>query len=325
MPRLHASARAILCAAATLLFDPGEAAACSVCLAGDPSFSATGASHQQPGDVSLYTEFRTWRKTSGALPHGDGEEDHEALEINDSSRLDVYLSWTPLDRVTLTADVPVAFNDITEHEGAESQQLTNTGLGDVALLASAVLWRSREVLPDTWIEGRAMLKTPTGESSETIDGVRDPHLQAGTGSWDFGFGVAGTHRFQRAALYASGFYRVNGEGSLDYRYGDVILGNLGVEVPLGHALAIPRLEPLVPGFELNFRYSERDEFEGARYPDSGGTILFATPSLRVRLPDLGPVTGVSIRGAVQVPLTNQWLNGFQDEDPVYSAGLLVPF
>ena len=329
---------AALGAAATALASATpEARACSVCLAGDPVFSGQGTTAQQAGDLSLYFEARGWRKTSGALPHEEegahAEETHdhahehgeeEADERARSQRLDLYVAWTPLDRLTLTLDVPYAFNKIVETEAGEETRSTLTGLGDVALFGSAVVWRNREVLPDTWLEARAMLKTPTGRDERKVDGRRDPHLQTGTGSWDFGFGLAGTHRRAWGSLWASVFWRENTEGALDYEYGDNLLANLGVELPLGHALPGRGLDWLTPGFELNFRYAGFDRQAGERYRDSGGSILYATPSLRMRLPFRIRERSPSLRAAVQIPTTQDWLHGSQHEREVWSLGILLP-
>lgn len=169
-----------------------------------------------------------------------------------------------------------------------------------------------------------MVKFPTGRSSQRVDGRKDPHLQVGTGSWDYGFGVAGVHRLEWGSFYTSVFFRENTEGSLEYKYGDNLLANLGLEIPLGHALERPGLERLSAGTELNFRYAGYDEFRGVRYPDSGGSILYVTPSLRLRLPwrhEKAP----SLRAAVQIPTGRTWLHNRQSEDPVYSLGLHYAF
>jgi hypothetical protein len=337
-----------------LLSLPEAAAACSVCMAGDPQFSTHGASAQEVGDFSIYLETRGMRKTSGALPHGDEEdgeaaeheaeheeghahdEDHahgeeegdehaDATERFRGQRVDLFASWTPLDRVTLTLDVPFAWNRIIEEEGEERTRSTLAGLGDVSLGSSFVLWRNREVLPSTWIEGRLWLKAPSGRDEAEVEGVRDPHLQPGTGSWDFGAGLAAVHRLSWGALYASAFYRENTEGSLDYEYGDVILANAALEVPLGHALGRPALDWLTAGLELNFRYAGYDEQDGERYDDSGGAILYAAPSLRVRLPWGLRERPMSLRAAVQLPLAQTWLHNTQREKEVWSVGLLIPF
>jgi|GEM_PF-793821 len=337
-----------------LFLVPAPAAACSVCLAGDPLFGAHGATAQEVGSFSLYLEARGFRKVSGLLPHGDepahGEGTHERGHAHDGSadargghehadeeahagdgrershgqRLDLFASWTPLDRVTFTLDVPFSFNRIVEREAGERSRSTLNGLGDLSLASSFVLWRDRELLPSTWLEGRLWLKAPTGRDETEVDGRRDPHLQPGTGSWDFGGGLAAVHRRDWGLLYASVFYRENTPGSLDYAFGDVLLASAAVEVPLGHALGRPALEALTFGFGLDFRYAGHDHQDGARYEDSGGAILYATPALRVRLPWKVRGRAPSLRAAVQVPLAQGWLHGFQREKEVWSVGLLLP-
>ena len=50
-----------------------------------------------------------------AEPGADpAEPEPPGKERNRSERLDLFLSWTPLDRITLTVDLPWAFNRITE-------------------------------------------------------------------------------------------------------------------------------------------------------------------------------------------------------------------
>ena len=258
-----------------------SAQACSICLAGDPIFTTQGASAQAKGTVSVAIEVRSWRKTSGLLPHDDdddhgggggGAEPHLAREVNESQRLDLYLAWTPIDRITITADLPWAFNKIIEKEHDERTASTHAGFGDLSLSASAVVWRDRSVLPTTWLEARAFLKAPSGESSKRVNGVKDPHLQVGTGSWDFGFGGAAAHRVEWGSFYGSAFYRVNTKGSLEYEYGDVALANAAVEVPLGHALGQPWLSRVTLGGEFNFRWAAHDRAEESLGPLLWGVV-----------------------------------------------------
>jgi hypothetical protein len=312
----------------------GSASACSICLAGDPSFSSQGASAQQAGDVAAYFEVRAWEKESGLLPHEhqepeepeDPDADHGLDHEHDANqRLDLYLSWTPLDRLTLTLGLPWAFNQIVEVEDGASAHLHLAGFGDASLLASAVLWRNRPALPSTWVELRGFVKAPTGRSEDSVDGVEDPHLQPGTGSWDAGLGAAAVHRFEWGALYGSAFHRWNREGGFQYQYGDVTLASLASEAPLGHLLGRPELDAVTPGLGLDFRHAGYDEQDGERYRDSGGSILYAAPFVRARLPIGGEDLRVWLRAGAQIPLTNAWLHGFQDEDPVWSLGVGVGF
>ena len=76
-----------------------------------------------------------WEKKSGLLP---GEPD--GVEINDSQRLDLFFSWTPIDRVTLTLDLPFAFNQITEIEDGMEDTSSLSGFSDMSLTRPGVHW-----------------------------------------------------------------------------------------------------------------------------------------------------------------------------------------
>ena len=76
---------------------------------------------------------------------------------------------------------------------------------------------------------------------------------------------------------------------------------------------------------LDFRYAGYDESHGERYEDSGGAILYAAPSLRVKLPWGLEEQPASLRFAVQLPLAETWLHNEQYEKAVWSVGVLVPF
>jgi hypothetical protein len=305
---------------------PSSAWACSICQAGDPLFSAGGPTAQEQGTLSAYLEIQGWRKTSGLLPHHEGEEAEPGREVNEGQQLSLLVGYTPISRLTVTLLAPVRFNEIREEPDEEEHETSSlSGFGDLSLTLGYVLWRDREVLPATWLEARAFGKFPTGKSKQSVDGVKDPHLQLGTGSWDFGFGLAGAHRMSWGSLYTSASYRVNTEGSLDYEYGDVVLANVALETPLSELVSDPLFHALVPGVELNYRYAAKDHYQGSSYSDSGGSILYATPSLRIRLPWFAGQRPPSLRLAVQLPFTQTWLNGQQDEGPVWSVGLGMAF
>jgi len=325
MRKRFASARLAAACLCLCLLHAEPARACSVCLPGDPVFSGAGSSAQEQGSLLLYLEARGYGKQSGGLPHEAGEDEHELTEESRGERLDLYASWTPLDRFTFTLDVPVVWNRIVARHEDERTRSTLSGLGDVALSSSVVLWRERPVLPSRWLEGRVWLKAPTGRDETEVDGERDPHLEPGTGSWDFGLGLAAVQRLDWGALHGSVFRRWNQHGSLEYRYGDVWLASLGLEAALGHLLGLPSLDVLTPGLGLDFRYAGYDEQDGERYEDSGGAILYASPSLRVKLPLGAPERPASVRFAVQLPLGQTWLHNRQYEKAVWSVGVLAPF
>jgi hypothetical protein len=320
---------AVLASAAFAVVASTPAHACSVCLPGDPHYSSLGASAGEEGSFALYLETRGYAKKSGALPHGgeheEEEMEHAGTEDSRGQRSDLFASWTPIDRFTFTLDVPVVWTRLNSEHHDERTRRTLSGLGDVSLWTSAVLWRDRPVLPSRWLEGRVFVEAPTGRDETKVDGERDPHLQPGSGSWDWGVGLAGVQRTQWGSIYGSVLRRWNEPGALDYEYGDVWLATLALEASLGHLAGRPALDFLTPGLGLDFRYAGYDEQDGERYRDSGGAILYATPSLRIRLPFGAGEQRASLRLAAQLPLGQSWLHNEQYEKVVWSVGILLPF
>lgn len=320
-----------LCAAFTaacfLAFAPLASRACSVCQCGDPLFSPEGASSQSAGAFSVYLDSRFQTKSSGVLPHDEDEEpDPSAREYSYDRDLTLYASWTPLSKLTLTVAAPYRWIDLTEkhsHDGEiERHRNSNDGFGDLSFYVTTVLWRDLERTPTRWLELRGMVKAPTGRSDKAIDGEADPHLQVGTGSWDFGLGLAAGRHFENFLLYASTFYRLNTEGSLDYQYGDVFLANL---VATSQALQLGDWLWLRPGAEVNFRYAGHDTQDGSIYASSGGSIVYLTPFLEL---PIGPSVDEPVpwlRLAVRMPLGDGGLFGDQHESFIYTAGVGFPF
>ena len=310
-----------------LLLHSAPAWACSVCQPGDPIFSAEGTTAQRAGSFAMFLDTQQYAKESGALPHDDGGGHHHGTESNRTRDVSLFASWAPTSRITVASRLPYKWIRVRERseDGHLEGTHRNEGLGDLSLFGTAVLWRNRSVLPSTWIEGRALLKLPTGEDDKKVDGEEDPHLQPGTGSWDWGLGLAGSHHMERGALYGSVFYRFNNKGSFDYQYGDVFLATVAFTsepIALG-GLAGGRM--LRAGSELNFRYAGYDDSHGERYDDSGGSIFYVSPFLSLSVFPGAEVHSPSLLLTVRQPLGSSSLHGDQEEHAVYSLGLRWPF
>jgi hypothetical protein len=310
-------------AGALAAFIPSQALACSVCECGDPLFTVftgEGATSQRAGAVSFYLDNHVESKRSGALPGEDGREENVSRETR------LFANWSPLDRLTLSAEVPYRWITIqAQPEIGPNHRVRNRGLGDARLFATALLWRNQAREPSTWIEGQLMVEPPTGRSRETIDGERDPHLQVGSGSWDWGIGLSARHHFIDGAVYASLFYRIDRPGSLHYTYGDALLANIAFTSDVWRYSLLGGESELRGGTELNFRYAGKDRVDGAIYDDSGGSIAYLTPFLEFRLGSADQNHAPWLRLGMRSPLGSGGLHGDQREGLVYSAGVRFGF
>jgi outer membrane putative beta-barrel porin/alpha-amylase len=317
---------AALAAACTILCVAPRSRACSVCQCGDPIYNQQGGAGAPAETFSFYLEGSAFTKSSGVLADTPGEVPEPGDRDHSFDRsLTAYASWTPTPRVTLTAAVPFRWITIdTKHADGESDTASNRGFGDASFYVSTRLWSDLDHHPTTWLELRGMVKAPTGKSDKTVGGDQDPHLQVGTGSWDFGFGLSGGHHFDRFALYANAFYRINTLGSLHYEYGDVFLANL---IATSEAVSVEPLGGVLlrPGLELNYRYAGHDQFQGDFYRSSGGSIANLTPFLELPFALRADVPAPWLRLAVRMPLSSGGLFGAQHESFTYLVGVGVPF
>jgi hypothetical protein len=317
---------AAIAAASAVIAIASASRACSVCQCGDPLYNQQGAGSQGTEHFNFYLEGSAFTKSSGVLADTPGEVPDPGDRDHSFDRsLTLYGSWTPVPRVTLTASVPFRWITIdTKHADGESDTTHNRGFGDMAFYLTTILWRDLEHHPTSWLEIRGMVKAPTGQSDKTVAGDQDPHLQVGTGSWDFGFGLSGGHHFEHFALYANLFYRINTLGSLDYQYGDVFLANL---IGTSEARPVSALGGalLRPGVELNFRYAGHDQFQGDFYRSSGGAIANVTPFLEIPFTLRADERAPWLRLATRMPLGDGQLFGQQHESFTYLVGVGVPF
>lgn len=297
----------IATAAALVLGAPDDALACSICRCGDPTFNALGKDGIALPGFKLAIDWDELQKSQGARD----DEYSEVLE----HRTTLLAAWNPSDRFGFFLRVPFASRDLVEIEGGETEHAQASGLADPEFSVQARIWSSNfdgDVGVRASVFAVAGVKTAWGENDARRDGERlDEHVQPGTGSTDWFAGLSGFYQVDRqSAVFASAQYRATGRNDFGYRYGDALLLNLAYEHKLG-----TRWDAVI---EANFRDAGFDEVDdsGSRDPDTGGSILYATPRI---LFDAGH--GWVLRASAQVPLSQSGLHGVQHEKTVWNAGV----
>jgi Putative MetA-pathway of phenol degradation len=238
-----------------------------------------------------------------------------------------------------------AHNDVVARGDAD-------GIGDLTLLGQYRFYRDR----GSQIEGALLLglKVPTGRTDvRDTGGVRfETEFQPGSGSWDPLLGLAFTKRFGAWSFDANVLYVLATEGAQETDLGDRfqynaavsyrILGGLSAPSGRMHAGALP--EPMYHGgpkgrphkhhheeapapqgpaldlvLELNGEWHDRQEVAGVRDPNSGGSVVFLSPGLRLSYERWSGFVSVG------VPVVND-LNGLQAEpDWRLLTGVAVSF
>ncbi len=200
-----------------------------------------------------------------------------------------------------------------------------------------ILGADPDGLTDLWIKGKYRffqkekdqfaffggIKIPTGENDikndegEKLEAVEQP----GSGAVDFLVGLAGSRQVtDRLNVDLSGGYIFRTEGPRDFEVGDRIDVNAAVSYVLSRGQK-PHLHEdgqththnhpaLSLGLELNFRHLLKDKEDGNKQSNSGGSTLFLTPNINIKLNET-----TTIYVAAPIPVA-QDLNGRQQETDV---------
>ncbi len=310
MPAVQTFVRQPLLHATTLVTAMTIAApafACSICRCGDPTFNALGSDGVAQTGLRVALDWDEVRKSQG--------DPAEELESLTEHRTTLLLAYGLSDRVGVFARIPYSERTLEEKSKEGHETVRASGLADPELSAQVRLWSSPmdgDVGARTNVFLVGGIKAAWGQNDVSRDGERlDEHVQPGTGSTDVFGGVAGSYQLNpHSALFTSLQYRVPGRNDVGYRYGNTLLANAAYEYKFSK-----RWDSVL---ELNYRNAGRDEVDrqGTTDPDTGGSMLFVTPRV---LFDVGG--GWVLRLSVQVPVTQNGLNGHQEEKAVFNLGV----
>jgi hypothetical protein len=273
-----ASARAALALAIVLAVTPCVAHACSVCSRGDP-LAPAAEGHGRGGDLRVAVDAEVLSQRS-ATPGVVGM--HDGL---DQYTLKLTGAYSPAPPVNLVVSVPFTRKKVTmEHGGGTAPFVASdlTGIGDLEVGGRWFFWE-RVSLRARLRQGVALsvgTSIPTGPSeartiigSQPITAIGQPnaqHEQLGTGA--FGPFAGLSYRLQRdpftGLLSVSG--RAHTENAQGYRYGSALLFTVQGQWAPARWLAL--------GFGLDGHNGGRDRQYGAPVENTGGLVLWASPS-----------------------------------------------
>lgn len=224
-----------------------------------------------------------------ALAESGIEDVHSVDSINSAS---ISLGYGLTDDLSVSIRLPfVSRHDIREgeleHGEAEAHPHGDTsGLGDLVALGSYRFYSSENV--DAAIQ--AGFKAPTGDTDEADRGSRlETEFQPGSGSWDFIIGAALSRTHGKIGLHANVLANISSEGSQDTEFGDALFYNVAAVYPIlgetahGHddaetSHAHFKLDAML---EVNGETRWKNDVGGTSEPNSGGTVVYLSPGLRL--------------------------------------------
>ncbi len=283
---------------------PSPARACSVCGCGDPLLTSSDPA-AMTGRLRLQLDAEYLRVDAG------NDADPALTDRLTQWSLRLNVAYRPLDRLSLTATLPVVSKSIeTVGGGAAVATSDATGLGDLELAARYAVWRAVNLGIGRVQEVAltAGTSTPTGANDATAAGARiDEHGQPGTGAWG---PFAGVHdRLEQGSwlAFASLSARVHTENAHGYSYGAALLWS-------AHAQWFPTRR-VVLDLGVDGRRAAADADSGRTVANTGGTVVSAAPGVYW---NAAGGAWLFLRG--QIPFYKRFL-GAQDQLPSVVTGV----
>lgn len=294
---------------------------CSICRCGDSAFFINSARSLNRGQWIFTVENFYTRKTSGiVIDHHDeragrmnrfsplgvqhvlhGSAGEESQRQNN---LQFILNYGISGRLQLMAAVPYSFNRLSSAE----ESINSNGFGDpevilIAHLGSLFGNRVR-------LAASSGIRLPLGSTNAKNDAgaVLDQHAQNGTGAWAGTWGMQAAFGPATLPLFVSASYQLNGINDRDFRYGNVWRYNFAAQRALSRSIDLIG--------EVNGRYARRDRADGVRDPNSGGTVIYFSPGVRLNI-----AGNLALRVQSQFPIAEN-LYGVQHEKTNFRAGVI---
>ena len=281
--------------------------------------------HKQP--FSFYAGVSEQFTHFGTLQFNDHKIANPAGQFLDSSITQLVVGTSFLEnRLSLQINVPLIYRSFKRPEGFETDRGTESGLGDVSLLANYVVFRKDALFHDadaglakdgktTRPPGRgepdfssslnliAGVKFPTGDSSRIKEefhevevegapesGIHGHDLTLGTGSYDAILGAQMFVRYKSVFFEADTQFTLRGDGRHSYHFANDLSWSGGPGVYFyrrdQHSLA---LQCVVSG-----ESKATDRFQGRVAEDTGLTSLYVGPRLTAQFDRVSADIGVDL-------------------------------
>ena len=233
------------------------------------------------GVAEQFTHFGTVQVDGVKAPNPTGQ-------YLDSAISQLFAGYNLTEHFGLQLNVPVVYRTFKRPEGLEIDRGTESGFGDVSLVANWIAYRRlQENFTFSWslLGG---IKFPTGSTDRIKEefnemetpgappsGIHGHDLTLGTGSFD---GIVGTGvftRWKRAFFTANMQYAIRTEGDFDYEFANDLTwsGGPGFYLLLSHRYTLG-LQAVVSG-----ETKGRDTFQGEKAEDTGVTAVYLGPQL----------------------------------------------
>jgi hypothetical protein len=288
-----------------LIIFPIVTRACDLCGCYTPQLNSMPKEEMSPSGfyaavAEQFTHFGTLQFDADEVANPTGQR----LE---SSITQFVVGYGINEWLAVQFNAPLISRDFRRPEGFAIDEGTVSGLGDISLLAKAVVWHfASAAYREFKIEGKnpiaiehepdctasvialAGIKFPTGDTSRLKEefhemqipgapesAIHGHDLTLGTGSYDGIFGAQASLRYKNFFAEANGQFTLRGDGAHDYHFANDVTWNAGP----GYYLVRKRKTVVGCQCAVSGESKDVDRFQGRAAEDTGVTSVFIGPRI----------------------------------------------
>lgn len=230
--------------------------------------------NQTKNSISLRYRFSLY-ESSKAHNHSGGNASHiTGTEWRTFQTLETWGQWRVNNKLQLLFMAPFAMNSI-ENKGLVLDSYNS--LGDIQTLARYQIFRS-DAEDHNFIHRIVIgfgIKAPTGRFKvESNEGLLDPHIQTGTGSWDLIYNIGYLLKYNSWGINEEFLFKQNGKNSLEYKFADRISSNTSIFYNFEkNDLNI------MPSLGYLFEYANKDKLNDQLQNSTNGKVHYVVPGV----------------------------------------------
>lgn len=254
-----------------LFFNSNIYAGCDIC-----SLYLGIHPNQSRNNISLKYRYSLYSSAKGHDHGGGNHSNLSGTNWRTFQTLELWGQWNIKRKIQILVIIPYSMNSI-ENKGLVIDSYNN--LGDVQALARYQIFRTNS--EESNYSHRMVLgiglKTPTGKYKELSNlGFIDPHIQNGTGSWDFITNIGYLRKYKKWGINEEVIYKINTENTSQYQFANRFSSNTAIFFQIDK-----KDISLMPSVSHLFESAFMDKSQGIEVTNSNGNAHYVNVSLDI--------------------------------------------
>lgn len=232
--------------------------------------------NQTKNNINLRYRFSLYESNKQHVHNGSNHSDEVSTEWRTFQTVEVWSQWRIGRKMQVLAVIPYAMNSV-ENKGLVLDSYNS--IGDVQALLRYQLFR--KVSEDEKTSQRLILglglKAPTGKfDSKSNAGYVDPHIQTGTGSWDFIYNIGYLLKHKSYGFNEEFIYKMNTSNRNEYTFADRISSSTNLFYTQEY-----RKINIIPSIGFLIEHAQEDKDHGIKQNTTNGTSYYLNPGLDI--------------------------------------------